>query len=182
MLDHDAASTEAEERHKYELNWLKQYMIDKGLTPQLQKAVIQHREIQWKNSQGMDEEKLFQEIPKGLQQEIRNFLYLDLIRRVPLFKDEDEAFQNSLTMKMQTLVVLDGWNIFKKGANANELFFIKKGSVNVVSDEMVVLATIHTGNFFGESALFDGIFYAKTFLHFRKTITESCYCDRKRRN
>ncbi|KAI8814217.1 cyclic nucleotide-binding-like protein [Cladochytrium replicatum] len=155
MLDHTAASTKAEERHKYEMNWLRQYMRDKGLQPELQKMVNAHKEIQWRRSQGMDEAHLFDDIPKSLQQEIKNYLYLELVQKVPLFQNTDSHFQNSVTFKIKPLVVLNDWYIFRKGDEAEEMYFVKNGTVEICGAEGQVFAKLGPGNFFGEIALFE---------------------------
>ncbi|KAI8815371.1 hypothetical protein BJ742DRAFT_876351 [Cladochytrium replicatum] len=160
MLDHTAASTKAdldptEERHKYEMNWLRQYMRDKGLQPELQKMVNAHKEIQWRRSQGMDEAHLFDDIPKSLQQEIKNYLYLELVQKVPLFQNTDSHFQNSVTFKIKPLVVLNDWYIFRKGDEAEEMYFVKNGTVEICGNEGQVFAKLGPGNFFGEIALFE---------------------------
>ena len=62
--------------------------------------VNSHKQLQWIRSQGVDESKLFDDLPKSLQQEIKNFLYLDLVKKVPLFQDTDTWFQYSVTLKI----------------------------------------------------------------------------------
>ncbi|KAJ3180376.1 hypothetical protein HDU85_004081 [Gaertneriomyces sp. JEL0708] len=155
MLDHTAALTAAEETHKFQMDWLKRYMREKGFSPHLQKVIASHKEIQWRRSQGMDEAHLFDDIPKSLQQEIKNFLYLDMIKKVPLFQDSDNAFLNSVAFKMKPLVVLDGMYIFRKNDEGEEMFFIKNGKVEICGDAGNVFATLSPGSFFGEIALFE---------------------------
>ncbi|KAI9009864.1 hypothetical protein BC832DRAFT_390499 [Gaertneriomyces semiglobifer] len=155
MLDHTAALTAAEETHKFQMDWLKRYMREKGFSPHLQKVIASHKEIQWRRSQGMDEAHLFDDIPKSLQQEIKNFLYLDMIKKVPLFQDSDNAFLNSVAFKMKPLVVLHGMYIFRKNDEGEEMFFIKNGKVEICGDAGNVFATLSPGSFFGEIALFE---------------------------
>ncbi|KAI9209214.1 cyclic nucleotide-binding-like protein [Polychytrium aggregatum] len=155
MLDHTAASTKAEERHKFEMAWLRKYMREKGLLPDIQKMVTAHKALQWRRSQGMDEAHLFDDIPKSVQQEIKNFLYLDLVQSVPIFQETDMQFKNSVTFKMKPLLVLDNWFVFRKGDDGNEMYFIKKGRVQIVGDTGQIFCTLNAGSFFGEIALFE---------------------------
>lgn len=69
--------------------------------------VNSHKELQWRRSQGVDEARLFDDLPKSVQQEIKNFLYLDLIKKVPLFQDTDANFQNSVTLKIKVGLTRD---------------------------------------------------------------------------
>ncbi|TPX32396.1 hypothetical protein SmJEL517_g04421 [Synchytrium microbalum] len=135
MLDSTAALTHAEEQHKFEMGWLRTYMREKGLVPELQKMVSAHKELQWRKSQGTDEAHLFDDIPKSVQQEIKNFLYLDLVRK--------------------PLHVLDKWFVFQKGDDGTEMFFVKTGSVEIVGPEGQIFVTLGPGSFFGEIALFE---------------------------
>lgn len=68
--------------------------------------VNSHKELQWLRSQGVDEAKLFDDLPKSLQQEIKNFLYLDLVKKVPLFQDTDIQFQYSVSLKIKVMIDL----------------------------------------------------------------------------
>jgi hypothetical protein len=63
--------------------------------------VNSYKEIQWQRSKGMDEDKLFSDIPKSVQQEIKNFLYLDLIKKVPALSDAGVSFQQLLAYKIK---------------------------------------------------------------------------------
>jgi hypothetical protein len=60
-----------------------------------------YKEIQWQRSKGMDEALLFSDIPRSVQQEIKNFLYLDLVKKVPIFSDTDANFQNLISFKIK---------------------------------------------------------------------------------
>jgi hypothetical protein len=63
--------------------------------------VTSYKELQWLRSKGMDEVFLFSGIPRSVQQEIKNFLYLDLVKKVPVFSDTDINFQNLITFKIK---------------------------------------------------------------------------------
>jgi hypothetical protein len=63
--------------------------------------VSAYKELQWQRSKGFDDSLLFNDIPRSVQQEIKNFLYLDLVRKVPAFSDTDANFQNLLTLKIK---------------------------------------------------------------------------------
>ena len=51
-------------------------MKEKNIPRPLQEMVISHKEIQWRKNKGMNEAQLFDEVPKPVLQEIKNFLYL----------------------------------------------------------------------------------------------------------
>ncbi|KAJ1554934.1 Cyclic nucleotide-gated olfactory channel [Cladochytrium tenue] len=155
MLDKTAVLNQAEELHQYQMDWLRAYMREKKLRPDLQQMVTAYKEIQWQRSKGMDEELLFSDIPRSVQQEIKNFLYLELVKKVPAFVNTDANFQNLIAFKIKAMVVLDGWYIFRKGDDAEEMFFIKSGKVDICGDQGQIFVTLVTGQFFGEIALFE---------------------------
>ncbi|KAI9346038.1 cyclic nucleotide-binding-like protein [Zopfochytrium polystomum] len=155
MLDKTAVLNQAEELHNYQMDWLKSYMREKKLRPDLQQMVTAYKEIQWQRSKGMDEELLFSDIPRSVQQDIKNYLYLDLVKKVPAFVDTDTNFQHLIAFKIKAMVVLDGWYIFRKGDDAEEMFFIKSGRVEICGDQGQIFTTLQTGQFFGEIALFE---------------------------
>ncbi|KAJ3110373.1 hypothetical protein HDU96_006665 [Phlyctochytrium bullatum] len=155
MLDNTAASNHAEEQHKFQMEWLKNYMREKRLLPDIQKMVTAHKELQWQKSKGMDESKMFDDLPRSVQQQIKNFLYLDLVQKVPIFQGTDANFQNLLCFKIRSVHVLDGWFIFRKGDEGDEMYFIKSGEVQICGENGVIFVTLSTGSFFGEIALFE---------------------------
>ncbi|KAJ3032576.1 hypothetical protein HK097_005191, partial [Rhizophlyctis rosea] len=156
MMDQSNVRSKAEERHRFEMGFVRRYMREKGLRPELQKMVTTHKELQWLRSQGMDEYRLFDGLPKSLQQEIKNFLYLDMVKKVPLFQDTDINFLSGVTFKMRTLIVLSGWYVFRKDDEGEEMFFIKSGKVEICNDQTgQVFVTLSEGSFFGEIALFE---------------------------
>ena len=76
-------------------------MKEKAIKPELQKMIVSHKELNWHRSQGMNYESCFQDIPRLLQQEIKNYLYMDMIKKVPLFKDADNNFLQSIALKIK---------------------------------------------------------------------------------
>ncbi|KAJ3038189.1 hypothetical protein HDV00_000934 [Rhizophlyctis rosea] len=156
MMDQSNVKSKAEERHRFEMSFVRRYMKEKGIRPEYQKMVITHKELQWLRSQGMDESRLFDGLPKSLQQEIKNFLYLDMVKKVPLFQDTDLQFLSHVTFRMRTLTVLAGWYVFRKDDEGEEMFFIKSGKVEICNDQTgQVFVTLGEGSFFGEIALFE---------------------------
>ncbi|KAI8622654.1 hypothetical protein BC830DRAFT_270180 [Chytriomyces sp. MP71] len=100
LLDSTAALNQAEELHNFEMEGLISYMKEKKIQPELQKKVKDYKELQWQKSKGLDEELFFDGIPKAVQQEIKNFLYLDLVQKVPIFQGTDIHFQQTLAQCM----------------------------------------------------------------------------------
>ncbi|KAJ3159040.1 hypothetical protein HK101_001143 [Irineochytrium annulatum] len=137
------------------MNWIKDYMREKQLQPDVQRMVTAHKELQWQRSKGMNEFQMFDDLPRSVHQEIKNYLYLDLVQKVPVFQDTDLNFQSIIAFKMRPFHVLSGWYIFRKGDEGLEMYFIKSGEVEICGDNGFVFVTLAQGAFFGEIALFE---------------------------
>eukprot|EP01135_Chromosphaera_perkinsii_P006112 Nk52_evm2s402 gene=Nk52_evmTU2s402 len=156
-FDASAAMNEAAEQHNYKVSYTKQYMHKSGFPVELQKRIKDHQEIQWLLHQGMDESNIFTELPMLLRQDVAMFMYGELIQSVPLFEGTDFSFQKDVALALKPLTALKGWYIFRAGDDAQEMYFIRSGKVDVVSaDGETVFVTLQAGKFFGEIALIDG--------------------------
>jgi hypothetical protein len=65
--------------------------------------IVSHKELNWKKTEGMNLESCFETLPRMLQQEIKSYLYLDMIKKVPLFKDADIHFLMSVALKIKVM-------------------------------------------------------------------------------
>ncbi|KAJ3389208.1 Kinesin-like protein kif27 [Chytriomyces hyalinus] len=156
LLDSTAAMNQAEEYHNFEMEGIISFMKEKGIRPELQQMVRDYKELQWQKSKGLDEDHFFIGIPKSVQQEIKSFLYLGLVQKVPIFQGTDFHFQQTLAFKIKPMHVLNGWHIFRKGDEGDEMFFIKSGNVEICSEDgTIIFVTLTDGAFFGEIALFE---------------------------
>ncbi|KAJ3224978.1 Cyclic nucleotide-gated olfactory channel [Chytriomyces hyalinus] len=156
LLDSTAALNQAEEYHNFEMEGIISFMKEKAIRPELQKMVRDYKELQWQKSKGLDEDHFFVGIPKSVQLEIKSFLYLGLVQKVPIFQGTDFHFQQTLAFKIKPMHVLNGWHIFRKGDEGDEMFFIKSGNVEICSEDgSIIFATLTDGAFFGEIALFE---------------------------
>ncbi|KAJ3083109.1 hypothetical protein HK100_009526 [Physocladia obscura] len=156
LMDASAAINQAEEHHNFEMAGIINFMKEKKIKPELQQLVRDYKELQWQKSKGLDADHFFSGVPKSIQQQIKNFLYLDLVQKVPIFQGTDIHFQHMLALKIRPMHILDGWTIFRKGDEGEEMFFIKSGKVEIGSEDFsIIFVTLSEGSFFGEIALFE---------------------------
>lgn len=121
----------------------------------LQERIRQYYEYQWENRLGYDESDLLTSLPPNLKTELTLLLKKDIIERVPLFHGAGEDFVRAVALDMRPAVYLPGDVVFKAGDVARKMYFISKGSVEVLSkDGNTVYNTLKEGDFFGEVALF----------------------------
>ncbi len=73
---------------------------------------------------------------------------------MPVLKGAGEELLRDIVSKLDPVVFLPGDIIVRKGETGREMYFISRGTVDVVSGDMsTVYATLTEGQFFGEIAL-----------------------------
>lgn len=105
----------------------------------------------------MDEQVIFQEfLPENLQAEIAINIHLETLKRVHIFQDCEPGLLQQLVTRLKLQVYSPGDFICKKGDIGREMYFIKSGRLNVVSDDgSKVFVTLTEGSFFGEISILD---------------------------
>lgn len=100
------------------------------------------------------ESELLEDLPSPLHVEIALHLNRPILEKVPLFSGVSELFLRELVLYLKPTVAIPGDPIVRLGEVGHRMFFINKGSVDVLSpDGSSVLATLADGDFFGEMAL-----------------------------
>jgi len=77
----------------------------------------------------------------------------DIIEGVPLFEGCSRVFLNSLSMALRPKAFSAGEHIVRAGTRGHEMYFINRGSVEVIGTDGQILDTLDEGDFFGEIAL-----------------------------
>ena len=120
----------------------------------LQQRVRGYYEHLWESRLGYDESSVLSELPPSLRLEISLYLNQDIIQKVPLFKGAPDEFVREIVNALKPVVFTPGDYIVRSGEVGEEMYFISRGTVEVVSPEGdSVFATLTDGQFFGEIAL-----------------------------
>ena len=140
------------------LDGIKAFMNYRKLTKDLQGKVIEYYSYLWKTRKTIDEDNMLAELPEHLKIEVSLFLNKDIIQKIPFFQHLEEQFINSLVLKLKPKVVLPNSLVVRKGDIGREMYFINRGSVEVIGDAnkegiVPVFATLAEGSFFGEMAI-----------------------------
>jgi len=108
----------------------------------------------WDLRRGYTEQDVLAELPPSLKLQISLHLNKDIIAKVPIFKGASESLIEQIVINLESIVFTPGDYVFKQGDVGDSMYFISRGSVEVVSkDGKTVYATLAEGNFFGEIAL-----------------------------
>jgi len=137
------------------LERLRSFVNFREIPPQLQKRIRSYYEYIWKQKIGANESEFISGLPDGLKTEVELFLKRDILERIPLFKGISDSFLREVSLHLRPVVYTPGDYIFKQGDRGNEMYFLIKGKLKVLTgDESKVLNTLSDGDFFGELALF----------------------------
>ncbi|KAI9354595.1 hypothetical protein DFJ73DRAFT_305156 [Zopfochytrium polystomum] len=132
-------------------------MVRLGIPPRLQDEVIRHRRHRFLAMKAEQEKWAFQDLPGPLCQDIYNGLYLSTVTACPLFKGLDLEICQAIARGISTSVLPSTTAVFFQGQEAQELFIIKRGRVQLLasagydSDELVEFAVLGPNQFLGES-------------------------------
>ncbi len=142
----------AQQREKIEkINTFMQY---RNLPSDLQKKVNDYYNYIWETRRGYDETSVLHELPVSLKTNVSIFLNKEMIEKVPLFRGAGDALIRDIILNLEPVVYTPDDYVVKKGEIGYDMFFISRGTVDVVSeDEKIVYATLSAGHFFGEIAL-----------------------------
>lgn len=136
------------------LDAIKSFMEFNKVDIELDERVIKWFDYLHKNNQTMDEKEIFANLPEKLQIELASHIHLQTLKNVNIFSDCEESLLRELVTKLRVQVYSPGDFVCKKGDIGKEMFIIKKGSLNVVSDDgKTVYVTLKAGSFFGELSI-----------------------------
>jgi glucose-6-phosphate 1-dehydrogenase len=76
-----------------------------------------------------------------------------VLDRVPLFKGANDTLMHTLTLALTPASASAGEDIVRKDEVGKEMYFLSRGSVEVVDGAGKVVKTLGEGDFFGELAL-----------------------------
>lgn len=141
------------ERIKFQnkVDTVKRYMELRGIGPELQERVIKWFDYTWKNKQSVDDKESLKLFPSKLRAEISIHIHMETLRKVAILQDCEPGLLVELVVKLKLQVYSPGDYICKKGDIGREMYIVKRGKLQVVSeDEKKVYVTLTEGAVFGE--------------------------------
>ena len=144
---------EAKARYVSKIEELNAFFNDKSLPFELQERIRDYYNHLWQSSLGQDESRILNDLPPTLRTEVALFLNRDIIQKVPLFREADDEFIRELASELRPALFMPGDLIIHKGEQGDRMYFISRGSAELLDDEGHPMATFSDGSFFGEMAL-----------------------------
>ena len=158
------------------LERIQTFLRFRDIPPDLQHRVRNYFDYLWESRRGYEEKDILGDLPENLRTEIAYHINKDVLEKVPILKGVGEELLRDIVSKLEPVVFLPGDIIVRQGETGREMYFISRGTVDVVSGDMTtVYATLTEGQFFGEIALL--LSTERT-----ATIRANDYCDLYRLN
>ncbi|MBL8994997.1 MAG: ion transporter, partial [Spirochaetia bacterium] len=125
-----------------------------NLPADLQKRIRKYYTHLWEARRGQDDAGALSELPRSLRTEVSLFLNRPIVEKIPFMKGASEECIRDIVLNLAPIIALPNEVIFCEGERGEEMFFISRGTVDVISaDGKTIYATLADGNFFGEIAL-----------------------------
>lgn len=142
------------DRFKRRVDAIKSIMKLRKVTQNLDTRIIKWFDYLLKNEQNLDENEILKNLPEKLSLEIASYNHLETLKNVNIFSECEESLLRELVTKLRLQVYSPGDYVCRKGDIGKEMFIIKRGFLDVVSDDgSKVFVTLKPGAFFGEISI-----------------------------
>ena len=142
------------------LEQIQAFLRSRNIPSRTLNKVVSYYQYLWLCGDGSGVEKLMRDIPRTLKAEIDLYLKRRLIESVPFFRTCSVAEILTVVQSLRPRIMMPKDYIIRQGDAGDEMYFIVRGSANVVVSKPgqpdIVVVTLRQGMFFGESALMEG--------------------------
>ncbi|XP_021297778.1 cyclic nucleotide-gated ion channel 2-like [Herrania umbratica] len=132
--------------------WMRRRQLPSGLRQR-----VRHFESQtWDSMGGEEEMKWIEELPEGLRRDIKRYLCLDLIKKVPLFHSLDDLILENVCDRVKPLIYSKDEKIIREGDPVPRMVFIVRGHVRRsqgFSKGIIATSVLEPGGFLGDELL-----------------------------
>lgn len=140
----------AKAQYRDRMEKINNFMSYRNIPGSLQYKVHNYYNYLWESRKGFDESFVLSQLPLSLKTEVSLFLNKEIIQKVPIFKGASPSLIKQIILNLNPMIFAPGDYIVTKGDIGNEMYFISKGVVEVVSENgKTVYATLTDGHFFG---------------------------------
>ncbi|KAJ1267935.1 hypothetical protein BS78_07G097000 [Paspalum vaginatum] len=108
---------------------MEDWMTDHKIPDNLQNHVSRFLEYKWIATQGVEEDSILRQLPNDLCRDIKRYLCLDLVQRVPLFSIMDSQLLDALCERMTYFLRTEGTYIIHEGDPVKVMLFIVRGEL-----------------------------------------------------
>jgi len=147
----------AYERYQKHMESVAEFVKVNKLTEELKLRVVSYFDYMWTKDKGLETHLLMNQLPSGMAMDVYLHSFEKMIRAVPIFADAETSFIKALCPCLELQVVFTGDFLMYDGDMGHEMYFLQKGTVQVLSRDLnTVYAVVSATSFFGEIALLLG--------------------------
>ncbi|KAF5735572.1 hypothetical protein HS088_TW15G01080 [Tripterygium wilfordii] len=132
------------------------WMRRRQLPSRLIHRVRQYERQRWATMGGEDEMELIKDLPEGLRRDIKRYLCLELIKKVPLFHNMDDLILDNICDRVKPLVFSKDEKIIREGDPVPWMLFIVRGRIKrmqSLSKGVIGTSALEPGGFLGDELL-----------------------------
>jgi hypothetical protein len=115
--------------------------------------VRNYYEYLWSRHRGLREDLFLDDLPAPLKLEVLLHLTKDLMDTVPLFKYCSPSLRNVILMALKPQTYDPGSSVVRENEVGKEIFFISRGSLDVVHADGTHSAVLEDGDYFGHVSM-----------------------------
>ncbi|ORZ39155.1 hypothetical protein BCR44DRAFT_1427319 [Catenaria anguillulae PL171] len=145
-------------QYEQKVQAVRDYMMQRSFPEDLQSRIIDYYMYLWLRQGGIDAFMLLQQLPPAFNSEVMLRVNEVYLKKISIFNGASKSFMMQLSRALRPEVFLPGDLIVHAGDIGQEMYFICRGKVEVVSDDQSqVYDAMGEGSFFGEVALIKGV-------------------------
>ena len=144
----------AKSQHKEKVDKMNSFLKYHTVPESLSIKINDYYDYLWESRRGYEELDVINDLPISLKTSVSIQINRDMIEKVPIFKGAKGAMLEEIILNLEPTIYTPKDHVVRAGDIGYDMFFIKKGSVDVISaDGNIKYATLGDGQFFGEIAL-----------------------------
>ncbi len=148
-----AAGERYKEQAREKMNDVMNFMKYYNIPDRLQHNVLSYYNNVFNKRLTDNDNKIINDLPQALQQELQIYMNIKLIRTLPLFRNCTQQCLRDVSAALKQKFFGPGQTIINIGELGDEMYIIAHGIVEVILSDGNVVASLHEGQFFGEAAL-----------------------------
>ena len=141
-------------RYRQKLDQIQIYMRENKIPHKLQQKIGEYYQYIWIENRDLRDYYILEELPYPLKTKLALQLHKEVIEKVPIFQGSTPQFIEEIVMALKPEILPPNEYIIREGNWGNEMYFLKRGLVQVFSEKTgSIYRNMEAGTFFGEIAL-----------------------------
>ncbi|KAM3730704.1 hypothetical protein ACB098_12G106400 [Castanea mollissima] len=139
-------------KHRDMVWWMKR----RQLPLHLRRRVHRFERQRWAAMEGQDEMQLIKDLSDGLRRDIKRYLCIDLVKKVPLFQMLDDLFLDNICDLVTPHIYGKGEKIIREGDPVQRMVFVVHGRVRrsqALNRGFIGTSMLQPGSFLGDELL-----------------------------